>query len=227
MRLVLMKLFQWSVETFETVWNVGNCEHVTLTKNMTKMCYQFDKKQSYPSKVCWATRPIWIVLRSKKASDETEKRLAMLQKLKEQNNWNLVEEVAAQEAEHHTEGHKHDEHGHEVAGKWLEIDRVIDQVENTELVGSKWGPHHHLLSKRAGLRPVPASQQHAPQSGCRRHPHWIHGANSTPLHYDRSEDAQEIGAVPREDTRHAEGHEMVPHRPSLQVVLKWSSSPGM
>mmetsp|Transcript_40573 Transcript_40573/g.87080 ORF Transcript_40573/g.87080 Transcript_40573/m.87080 type:complete len:455 (+) Transcript_40573:164-1528(+) len=133
MRLVLMKLFQWSVETFETVWNVGNCEHVTLTKNMTKMCYQFDKKQSYPSKVCWATRPIWIVLRSKKASDETEKRLAMLQKLKEQNNWNLVEEVAAQEAEHHTEGHKHDEHGHEVAGKWLEIDRVIDQVENTRM----------------------------------------------------------------------------------------------
>ena len=34
-RLMLMCLFKWSVETFASVWNLGNCEHVTL-KRMSK-----------------------------------------------------------------------------------------------------------------------------------------------------------------------------------------------
>ena len=35
-RLMLMCLFKWSVETFASVWNLGNCEHVTLKKNVQR-----------------------------------------------------------------------------------------------------------------------------------------------------------------------------------------------
>ena len=33
-------LFEWSVETFGTVWNLGNCEHIVLQKNMELNKYE-------------------------------------------------------------------------------------------------------------------------------------------------------------------------------------------
>ena len=39
-RLMLMCLFKWSVETFASVWNLGNCEHVTLKKNVKEHRYE-------------------------------------------------------------------------------------------------------------------------------------------------------------------------------------------
>ena len=39
-RLMLMCLFKWSVETFASVWNLGNCEHVTLKKNIKEHKYE-------------------------------------------------------------------------------------------------------------------------------------------------------------------------------------------
>lgn len=123
LRLILMKVFQWSVETFETVWNVGNCEHVTLTKNMDALCYQLNQEMSYPQNIVWATRPIWIVFKSCKASASTEERLNMLRNLKSQNDWGMLH--AATESDEDV-----GQHANESSGRWLEIDRVIDQTEN-------------------------------------------------------------------------------------------------
>ena len=39
-RLMLMCLFKWSVETFASVWNLGNCEHITLKKNAAEHKYE-------------------------------------------------------------------------------------------------------------------------------------------------------------------------------------------
>ena len=39
-RLMLMCLFKWSVETFASVWNLGNCEHITLKKNAHEHKYE-------------------------------------------------------------------------------------------------------------------------------------------------------------------------------------------
>eukprot|EP01059_Diplonema_ambulator_P024511 TRINITY_DN4053_c0_g1_i1.p1 TRINITY_DN4053_c0_g1~~TRINITY_DN4053_c0_g1_i1.p1 ORF type:complete len:447 (+),score=107.64 TRINITY_DN4053_c0_g1_i1:49-1341(+) len=59
-RLLLMAVFQWSIETFETVFNLGNCEHITMRKNLTKCCYELCKEESYPPRIPWASRKMWV-----------------------------------------------------------------------------------------------------------------------------------------------------------------------
>eukprot|EP00438_Fugacium_kawagutii_P034350 Skav216705 [mRNA] locus=scaffold91:493825:501053:+ [translate_table: standard] len=41
-------LFEWSVETFGTVWNLGNCEYVTLKKNLETCSYEILGSKNLP-----------------------------------------------------------------------------------------------------------------------------------------------------------------------------------
>lgn len=48
MRLLLMRLFHWSPDTFETVWNPNNCEIWVLKKNLalkTELPYELDLEE--------------------------------------------------------------------------------------------------------------------------------------------------------------------------------------
>ena len=77
-RLLLMAVFQWSVWTFESVFNLGNCQHITLVKNMDRLCYELAPKMSNPTRVPWATRAVWLRLKSKQPSAETLDKLRAL-----------------------------------------------------------------------------------------------------------------------------------------------------
>ncbi|CAJ1355949.1 unnamed protein product [Effrenium voratum] len=77
-RLMLMCLFQWSVETFGTVWNLGNCEHVCLKKNMETFTYEICPEESFPQRVPWASREIFLVLRENLAPQDLIERLERL-----------------------------------------------------------------------------------------------------------------------------------------------------
>eukprot|EP01064_Diplonema_japonicum_P004547 TRINITY_DN129_c0_g3_i1.p1 TRINITY_DN129_c0_g3~~TRINITY_DN129_c0_g3_i1.p1 ORF type:complete len:446 (+),score=67.13 TRINITY_DN129_c0_g3_i1:48-1340(+) len=59
-RLMLMAVFQWSVDTFETVFNIGNCEYITMRKNQKKCCYELCKEESFPARIPWASRSVWV-----------------------------------------------------------------------------------------------------------------------------------------------------------------------
>ncbi|CAE7670157.1 unnamed protein product, partial [Symbiodinium necroappetens] len=66
-RLMLMCLFNWSVATFESVWNLSYCEHVTLKKSLNRTSressgYEFCTEESFPARLPWATRKVWVVL---------------------------------------------------------------------------------------------------------------------------------------------------------------------
>eukprot|EP00439_Symbiodinium_sp_Y106_P038722 s2464_g4.t1 len=63
-RLMLMCLFNWSVATFESVWNLSYCEHVTLKKNSEQCRYEFCTEESFPARLPWATRKVWVVLKN-------------------------------------------------------------------------------------------------------------------------------------------------------------------
>jgi len=41
-----MAIFNWSVSTFESVFNLGNCHHVTLRKNAEGCCYDLCVEES-------------------------------------------------------------------------------------------------------------------------------------------------------------------------------------
>ena len=56
-----MAVFHWSVSTFETVWNIANCEHIVLRKNMDKLCYELAPEISNPQRWPWATKTVWVV----------------------------------------------------------------------------------------------------------------------------------------------------------------------
>ncbi|CAJ1439361.1 unnamed protein product [Effrenium voratum] len=77
-KLMLMCLFQWSVETFGTVWNLGNCEHVCLKKNMETFTYEICPEESFPQRVPWASREIFLVLRENLAPQDLIERLERL-----------------------------------------------------------------------------------------------------------------------------------------------------
>jgi len=77
-RLMLMCLFEWSVETFGTVWNLGNCEHIVLQKNMELNKYEFCVTESHPPRVPWATRHAWIVLATAKKPQDLVLRVSKL-----------------------------------------------------------------------------------------------------------------------------------------------------
>mmetsp|Transcript_31079 Transcript_31079/g.89847 ORF Transcript_31079/g.89847 Transcript_31079/m.89847 type:complete len:509 (-) Transcript_31079:252-1778(-) len=137
MRLMLMKIFQWSVETFETVWNVENCNHITLRKDMDQMVYKLCPESSFPKQLPWATRPIWVVFKTKKASAATEEKLALLKRFKASKDWGILRDQEA-ESMHNSTRESEDPappiHAHsEVHGHWLEIDRAIDETENRRI----------------------------------------------------------------------------------------------
>ncbi|CAE7524488.1 unnamed protein product [Symbiodinium sp. CCMP2456] len=105
-RLMLMCLFKWSVETFASVWNLGNCEHVTLKKNVQEHRYEICVEESYPQRLPWATREAWIVFNTKIAPQEMLERLAALQEAREA----LCDEGVREEA--------------------LRLDKAMDSLEN-------------------------------------------------------------------------------------------------
>lgn len=74
-RLLLMEMLHWTVNTFESVHNLGNCDYVVLTKNMENLCYELCPEQSYPPRALWSTKKIWIRLHSLRPSKETQRQL--------------------------------------------------------------------------------------------------------------------------------------------------------
>lgn len=68
-RLLLMAIFNWSVSTFESVFNLGNCHHVTLRKNAEGCCYDLCVEESFPPHLPWATKRVWVRLRSLNPSE--------------------------------------------------------------------------------------------------------------------------------------------------------------
>ena len=82
-RLLLMAVFQWSVWTFESVYNLGNCEHITLVKSMDKQCYEMSPTLSNPPCIPWATRNLWLRLKSLAPKPETLAKLAAVRGMKQ------------------------------------------------------------------------------------------------------------------------------------------------
>lgn len=121
-RLLLMRILNWSVETFETVWNVGNCNHFTLRKDINARCYRLCDYESYPPRRPWATRPVWVVLRSLKASEETERKLERLEKFSQSAEGQDLINTVHCEAE-----------GGNPGASWTELDRAIDELRGKRL----------------------------------------------------------------------------------------------
>jgi len=140
MRLLLQRVFHWSVETFETVWNIDNCHHVTLHKDMEEMCYKLCPDQSFPPHIPWATRSIWIVFRSRKATPGTEAKLQMLMRFKSSADGSRPVDSAAEEEEEDLEISRRPTElielplVEEPCSMWLEIDRVIDETKNRHMM---------------------------------------------------------------------------------------------
>uniref|UniRef100_A0A7S4PRV3 Uncharacterized protein n=1 Tax=Alexandrium monilatum TaxID=311494 RepID=A0A7S4PRV3_9DINO len=108
-RLLLMRIFDWSVETFETVFNIGNCNHLTLRKNMTNLSFELNPEECFPPRLPWASREVRLVFKALKASEETEEKLRRLQQL----------------CELHSVGDLADTMG---------LDRAIDELEGQRLL---------------------------------------------------------------------------------------------
>ena len=60
MRLLLMKLFAWDVDTFECVYNPANCGMWVLRKNHQTRVYELAAKECFPPRVPWACRHVRI-----------------------------------------------------------------------------------------------------------------------------------------------------------------------
>jgi hypothetical protein len=73
-RLLMMKVLEWSVDTFETVYNMGNTDHVVFKKNMTTLNYEFCPQESHPQHIPWSTRQVWLAFRSLKEPMDEESR---------------------------------------------------------------------------------------------------------------------------------------------------------
>eukprot|EP00440_Ansanella_granifera_P051006 gb/GFBE01055284.1/.p1 GENE.gb/GFBE01055284.1/~~gb/GFBE01055284.1/.p1 ORF type:complete len:415 (+),score=54.29 gb/GFBE01055284.1/:1-1245(+) len=110
-RLMLMCLFQWSVETFETVWNVGNCHHVTLKKNMHELKYELCIEESYPPRLPWGTREVWIVLKALSPPEALSTRLDAL--------------IEVKKSMQDSDGHASEIH---------QIDKLIGELQNKMLL---------------------------------------------------------------------------------------------
>jgi len=137
-RLLLMKIFHWSVETYETVWNMGNCHHITLRKNAAKRQYDVCLRESFPNRIPipWATREIWLVMKEpKEGSSDTEKRLKELERFQNSEQCKGLARTVSSELfeEEDEELQKLGPHikpftaqAVEISGIWPEIDRAID-----------------------------------------------------------------------------------------------------
>ena len=63
MRLLLMRYFQWSPQTFDAVYNPGNCDMWVLVKDEKKRRYRLEPTECSPPRMPWATRQIRLVMR--------------------------------------------------------------------------------------------------------------------------------------------------------------------
>jgi len=130
-RLLLMRLFHWSVETYETVWNMGNCHHITLRKNAESRCYQVCPQESFPPRLPWATREIWLVMKNLKASAETERRLKELEDFHDSTKGSHLMRTVSGSLEDREKGDTGPLGAGTVVGVrgiWPEIDRAIDDL---------------------------------------------------------------------------------------------------
>eukprot|EP01062_Namystynia_karyoxenos_P073613 TRINITY_DN70414_c0_g1_i1.p1 TRINITY_DN70414_c0_g1~~TRINITY_DN70414_c0_g1_i1.p1 ORF type:complete len:427 (+),score=124.63 TRINITY_DN70414_c0_g1_i1:106-1281(+) len=64
MRLLLMRHFRWSVETCQSIYNPGNCDHWVLDKDARQRRYLFSQADSHPGRLPWACRHVIVHLRT-------------------------------------------------------------------------------------------------------------------------------------------------------------------
>ena len=63
-RILCMAHFSWSPQTFDAVWNPGNCDLWTLRKHPNERRYVFEPKECVPPVMPWATRQVQLVLKA-------------------------------------------------------------------------------------------------------------------------------------------------------------------
>lgn len=69
MRLLLMRYFNWSPQTFDAVYNPGNCDMWVLDKDSASRSYYIEPKDCSPPCMPWATRQVRLL---RTTSDEME-----------------------------------------------------------------------------------------------------------------------------------------------------------
>lgn len=71
-RLLLMRYFAWSPQTFDAVYNPGNCDFWVLTKDPSGVRrYQLEPSACSPPRMPWATKQVRVVLWGGGTSDHT------------------------------------------------------------------------------------------------------------------------------------------------------------
>eukprot|EP00656_Telonema_subtile_P044402 TRINITY_DN50664_c0_g1_i1.p1 TRINITY_DN50664_c0_g1~~TRINITY_DN50664_c0_g1_i1.p1 ORF type:complete len:471 (+),score=93.67 TRINITY_DN50664_c0_g1_i1:129-1541(+) len=136
-RLMLMVIYQWSVDTFESVYNLGNCNHYTLRKNPQKCCYELCPDESYPQEFPWATRNVFIRLNSLQPSEDTATKLARLKDFKQSKECSMLGQLmststASQDNMLLRRTPSRYEEVVEEGHSWSEVDRVIAELEEKE-----------------------------------------------------------------------------------------------
>ena len=63
MRILLMRYFQWSPQTFDAVYNPGNGDLWVLKKHASERRYVLEPRECWPPRMPWATRQIRLVMR--------------------------------------------------------------------------------------------------------------------------------------------------------------------
>jgi len=71
MRLLLMRYFNWSPQTFDAVYNPGNCDSWVLVKNEEHRSYEIAPEQCSPPCMPWATRQVQLEMDGGTAADRT------------------------------------------------------------------------------------------------------------------------------------------------------------
>ena len=64
MRLLLMRYFNWSPQTFDAVYNPGNCDFWVLVKDEARRAYRLEPADCSPPCTPWATRQVQLVLKA-------------------------------------------------------------------------------------------------------------------------------------------------------------------
>ena len=71
-------IFNWSVATFETVFNIGNCDHICLKKDINSFQYRFCPAESFPQHRPFATRKLWLRLKALQPDPEIVRKIRAL-----------------------------------------------------------------------------------------------------------------------------------------------------
>ena len=61
MRLLMMRYFNWSPQTFDAVYNPGNCDFWVLVKDEARRAYRLEPGDCSPPCMPWATRQVRVV----------------------------------------------------------------------------------------------------------------------------------------------------------------------